>query len=235
MCLKQPQHTADIVTAESTTATSYPRSSLKGDVNDCQVSAISENITGREHQKMHGISLELISHIDRKNFDSGHLKTFSEIVVMPYSTWVSGWSRNYLSKNDTVVLNVSGPEYTVQMKKKKRDENAGQPTLMVSYRDHVLFAKKGSQLFNFNTHSRDFKPVRSNLSIVCLCCSDNYVYILNQTNLKYIRILNFEFNASGNIPSFIENEKNFDFDMCLFPEIEGSFQPRTTNHGLILC
>ena len=107
---------------------------------------------------------------------------------------------------------------------------------MVPYRDYILFAKKGgNQLFSFNTQSHDFKQIRSDLSITALCCSNNYVYILSQKNQDYIKILDFQFQTSGNIPSLIEKGKNCNFDMCMFPAMQTSLQSKLRAHALVIC
>ena len=58
----------------------------------------------------------LKAYIDKKKIHTGHLKFILDVVFMDYSMWVSGWTKNIIGKNDT------GPEYTVQAKKKKRNK-----------------------------------------------------------------------------------------------------------------
>ena len=112
--------TARSVTATSVnfSATTHPHSSLTGDelwqnnVIDELVSVNKEHIIGTETRKRHGISPELNSHVDRKSFDSGHLRIFSDAVFMDKSVWVCGWTRNIMSKNDTVLVNVEGLDFS---------------------------------------------------------------------------------------------------------------------------
>ena len=206
--------------------------------------AVSKENTVEDVSQKHRLTVSLKAYIDKKKFDRGHLRIFSDVVFMDYSMWVCGWTKNVLMKNDTVLLNVAEPEFTVMAKKKRREEKADQPTLMVPYREYILFAKKGgNQIFSFHLNSHEFRCVRarSELSIAPLSCSNNFVYILSHETQDFIKILDFEFHPCGNVPSFIEEEKNnYDLDMFFISGGQQDFHnqndlPQTLDHAVVLC
>ena len=193
-------------------------------VNDSQAIVFQESTSEYFSDRK---SLSFHSSINTANLGSGRM-------------WVCGWTKNTLAKNDTVLLNVAGPEYTVQAKKKKRDKKADQPTLMVLQGENILFAKKqGRKLFSFHLNSHDIKSVSNGFSIAALCCSKSCIYILSHKTLDFIQILDFQFQLCGNVRTFIEdNTDNCDFDMCLVSGGQLGIQNTghlLSNHSVILC
>ena len=240
--------TISTLSAESMTVTSAPtpsqeNSGQKDESQECTnkdplISVFRENIVEDVSQNYKPV-FNLKAYIDRKKFDRGHLKIFSDAVFTDYSMWVCGWTRNRFKKNVTVLLNAAEPDYTVEVKKTKRDEKAEQATLMVPYREYILFAKKGGdQIFSFHLNSHKFRHIHDELSVAALCCSNNFVYILSQKTPDFIKILDFQFQPWGNVPSFTKEEKkNYDFDICFISAEQQDLynQNDLSGHAVVLC
>ena len=72
------------------------------------------------------IIINLVSFKDLKLFEGLHLKNFSSVFYKEDTVWISGWIKNRLWRNDTVLLNVLLPDFTTVQTQKKTDPQSGQ-------------------------------------------------------------------------------------------------------------
>ena len=164
-------------------------------------------------------------------FDSTHLKTVFDAIQTNDSTWVCGWSRNLLQKNDTVLLKVRGVQQTVLVKKKKGDAKVDTPTDIDAFGKNILFARQnGSQIWAYNTQSQNFKVVYNDneLNFGSMCCSRTHIFVFDKNNPEFIRVLDSSFYHRENIPSSFEDTQKSDVDMCLIPSSHADHQSETT-------
>ena len=158
---------------------------------------------------------------DIKSFTGSHLKAFFSILFKGGSLWICGWNQNMFFSNDTVLVNVTLPDYSLLTKEKMKDPQAHEQTIMFPFGECILFAKKdGNKVYNFNTQSRRFKDVFSGakLNITALCGSDNQIFILDNKQPDNIQILDSAFRAEGKIATGLTNVKDCNMDMCLIDE-----------------
>ena len=131
-------------------------------------------------------------------------------------------------RNDTVLLNVQIPDFTFIKKHKKGDTKAERPTIMVPFRDNILFAKKnGNEVFSLNLNSQRFRRVfgAPDLTIAALCTSNHQVFILNPNQADYIRILDSNFQPEGKIATHLTNVQDCSMDMCVINQLQHSGHP----------
>ena len=132
--------------------------------------------------------------------------------------WICGWNQNTFFANDTVLVNVNLPDYSLLTKQKMRDPQAHEQTFMFPFGECILFAKKGgNKVYNFNMQSHRFKDVFSGarLNITALCGSDNHIFILDNKQPDNIQVLDSAFRAEGKIATGLTNVKDCNMDMCL--------------------
>ena len=58
--------------------------------------------------------------------------------------WISGWTSNKRG-NDQVLWHVKVPAFEVLLEKTKNDPEVNIPTFMISFKNRILFAEKGSR------------------------------------------------------------------------------------------
>ena len=168
---------------------------------------------------------ELLSYVNLEKFEGSHLKIFSSAFFSNESMWICGWNKNLIGNNDTVLMNVEIPDYTTIMKQKKGDPKAELPTIMIRFRDVILFAKKGGkEIYSFNPKSKKFKRVfgTSDLTIAAMCSSNERVFILNPKQADYIRVLDSRFQAEGKIPTGLGDVRGCEIDICLIGDHQHS-------------
>ena len=155
--------------------------------------------------------------------------------------WICGWNYSgFLSifGKHNVFLQVKLPDFLVLAQQKKADSNAEAPTMMFSFGDNILYAKKtGSEIFSYNTLTRTFRRRQSSdsLSIAAMCGSDHNVFILDEKEPNFITVLDTSLQPEGKIAThLIENEvKDCSFDICL---IKSKFTDKfTMDHMIVIC
>ena len=132
------------------------------------------------------------------------------------------------------------------MKEKKGDRRAELPTIMIPFRDDILFAKKGgNEIYSFNTNSLKFKRVLgdADLTVAAMCSSSDRVFILNPKQPKYIRVLDSTFQAEGNIPTGLGDVRSCEGDISLIGDVDVNSSSKackelsvknSTDHTLLL-
>ena len=169
---------------------------------------------------------ELVSYVNLERFEGSHLKIFSSAFFSGESMWICGWSKGgFLANHDTVLLNVEVPDYKTILKQKKSDTKAELPTIMIPFRDVILFAKKfGSEIYSFKHQSLKFQRVLvgADLSVAAMCSSNDRVFILNQKQADYIRVLDSRFQAEGKIPTGLGDVRGCETDISLIGEHQHS-------------
>ena len=138
-----------------------------------------------------------------------HLRKFHNITFSDHSMWLCGWTRYKGRSNDIVLVQLQGPNYDVRCKEKKSDKEAGLPNFVQFYGGYLLFAKKGSkEIYSLSTdksgtakHGPSYvirgRYQCADHSIGAICCSNDQVYIVDQRNLEYIRVLNSRYYYIG--------------------------------------
>ena len=162
-------------------------------------------------------TVELISSTHIKLFEGSHLKSFSGILFLENTMWISGWNRNRYLRKTIVLLNVELPDYNTRAKKKKINQNADFSTVMTPFRDQILFTTKGGkEVFSLNTKTGIFKLMykRSNLKAAAMCSGDHYVFLLNHNEPGFIQIFNPTFEGEGIIPTGLSDVEKCLMDMC---------------------
>ena len=192
-------------------------------------------------ENIHRTKVEFINSTHIKIFEGSHLKTFSSALFMRDSIWICGWNKSRFGSifgKDNVFLNVKISDFSVLTKQKKGDSKAESPTIMFSFRDYILYAKKkGNEVLSFHIPSQSFKRKHNSdgLSIAAMCGNDNHVFILNQNEPKFITVLDASLQPEGKIAThLIENEvKDCSFDICL---IKSKFTDKfTMDHMIVIC
>ena len=159
------------------------------------------------------ISVEELYHTS-KSPSGTYLKLFHDALFTEESMWISGWTKNTFTKNETVLANVHGPKYKVMVKENKPDEYAHVPTMMILQGEYIFFAKKGGkEIFSFNTHSHIFgqKYTNDESSTEAMCASKDRLFVKTQ---DFIRVFDFRFNPTNHIPLLNDDTSDLDIDMC---------------------
>ena len=133
-----------------------------------------------------------------------HLNKFHDVTFSAHSMWLCGWTRNKRRMNDIVLVQLQGQNYEVRCKEKKSDREAGIPNFVQFYGGYLLFAKKGGkELYSLSTDKHGTSCIirerykSADHSIGAICCSNDHVYIVDQRNLEYIRVLNSRYYFEG--------------------------------------
>ena len=167
------------------------------------------------------LTTELINTIE-KNQKGIQLKGFSDAVYVNDLIWSLGWNRKALGKKYTVLLNLQSPKYNVVgVKQKTVDENAYIPSIMLLHKEQIFYARVGGkEILSFNTHSHSFNLSYSNhsLSIAAMCCDKNYLYVIDQKNKDRIKVLDYTFSHTMDIPTGMDETEPCLMDICVIPE-----------------
>ena len=162
------------------------------------------------------MTAELID-VTSKSPSGTNLKVFHNALFTRNSMWISGWTRNRFTANETLLAKVQDPHYTVKDKAKNEDPNARVPTMMLLKEDRIIFSKKrGNEIWKFNPKSKNFGLKYNNVesSIGAICNSKDYLFILDQKAPEFIRKLGFKFNPIGSIPTWIKGQQDCELDIC---------------------
>ena len=146
-----------------------------------------------------------------------NLKVFHDALFTRDSMWISGWTKNRFTANETLLAEVQNPHYAVKEKAKREDPNAHVPTMMLLKEDRIIFSKKrGNEIWKFSTKSKNF-ALKYNIAESCIgaiCSSKDYLFILDQKAPEFIRKLDFKFNPIGSIPTGIKGQQESELDIC---------------------
>ena len=169
---------------------------------------------------------ELVSYVNLEKFEGSHLKIFSSAYFSRQSMWICGWNKGGIFGNpDTVLLNVEVPDYKTTMKQKKSDPKAELPTIMIPFRDVILFAKKaGNEIYSFKPDSKKFRRVLggADLTVAAMCSSNDRVFILNPKQADFIRVFDSRIQAEGKIPTGLGDIRGCEVDISLIGEYQHS-------------
>ena len=164
--------------------------------------------------KLPELSNDLISYTDRRIV---HLKVISDVVIKEFSMWLCGWSKNVVGKNDTVLMNIDTKSLKVQFKTKRRNSDAHLPTILVPFKEYLLFAKKGGHkvyCFSEKKHAIFKRYNDKSVRIKAMCCTDENIYIIDTKFNPCVRVLNSDFQPGALTSVGDEDTRNCDMDMC---------------------
>ena len=81
---------------------------------------------------------KMTSHINVRQFQAAHLKTFSNALFDGETMWICGWNMNIMEHKDIVLLHVQVLEYKILSKQKKLDQKAELPLIMCPFKKFTL-------------------------------------------------------------------------------------------------
>ena len=171
-----------------------------------------------------GIFADLLSTISSDDEFPG--KHFTSALLEKDSMWISGsdqWRYDYLWQ-------VKVPNFKVLLEKMTYLPKPYSDTVMASFAQWILFAKKGdNKLLGFNTQTKIFETRFSDadVQIDAMCSNDDYVYLFQRKHPEVIKILDSNFRSVGHIGTGFE-ENLGDFEVDLFT-ITASKQKRSSS------
>ena len=165
-------------------------------------------------RKLPKLSKELISIKDRRTL---HLRAISDVAIKEFSMWLCGWSRNVVGKNVTVLMSIDSMSLEAQFKTKRTNRDADLPTILVPFKDCLLFTKKGgNKAYSYSESKHSITKVCDNdsLRIKAMCCTDEHIYIMDTKSYPCVRVFNSDFQL-GTSTSLDQDTISCDMDMCV--------------------
>ena len=158
---------------------------------------------------------DLISHVSVGKTKGLNLKRFFGASFMGNSMWICGWNRDGFGPSYTAFYNVDVPDYNVMQREKKWDPPGDHPTIMCSFGDFILFAKKdGNKVHSFD--GRRFSTLNlEGTEVTALCLSNNYIYIFDSRYPDRIRFFDPNTKQGGEMATGLKNVEKCDIHMCL--------------------
>ena len=152
--------------------------------------------------------------------------------------WICGWNTSW-GLTQRVLLNVEGPEYKTLSKAKQRDSKADESTVMCSFGESILYARKGgSAVYSFQNQTKKFKRVyhKQSTSILAMCSSNRHLYILFAHQLSHIQVLDTSYSNVEVVSTGLQKIKEIHVDMWFAGDVRPGSDDRTleVNHPIVI-
>ena len=187
-----------------------------------------------------GSFLELVSHVHLKTYHESHLETIWSALFERDSMWIAGWNQDIVRRKYTVLLNVSGTDYQAIQKKKNKDSDADKRTVLLSFGDCILYAKKGKrEIFSLNHQEKKIQKVFDShpLIIRAVCSSDTNLYILFSNQSEFVQVLDEKYCTVDRIATGLGNIGEADVNMCFvaYHRLVTDSRTNERKHPLVIC